>query len=139
MQERDSVPARSGARSAVDERNAGGVEAGELALEVVGAIRDVVQSRAAALQEPSDGRVGPERLDQLDAPHEGDANALGVEDLGWGTGSITDEFEGTATRLDGVDGDAHVVERLTSSRNWVHGRTLWTTEYSDKEHGDGDE
>jgi len=133
MEERDAVAVGSGAWDTVDQGYAGGVEAGEFRLEVVGPVRDVVQAGSATLQEAPDGVVRTERLDQLHGADEGDSNALAFEDFDGGTRSARDEFERAATLLDGLDRDGHVIEEPSVRRKGIHGRMLETAGTSDKE------
>ena len=65
MKERDAVPTGPRARHAVDQGHALGVEPSEVALEVLGAVRDVVQSLAMSREEAADSSVGTERFEQF--------------------------------------------------------------------------
>ena len=111
MKERDAVPTGTHARHAVDEGYALGVEPSEVALDVLGAVGDVVQSLAMSLEEAADGGVGTERLEQLHGAYEGDADALGLQDLRRRAGATGEEFEEASALFDGVDGHGDVVER----------------------------
>lgn len=139
MQERDTVPTGARARRTIDERDALGIEASEFALEVLGAVGDVVQSLALSLEEAADGGVGTERLEQLHDADEGDADALGLQRLRRRAGVTGDELEESAARVDGVDGHGDVVERPIRREGWGHGRMLCPARNSDKETWDGDE
>ena len=59
VDERDLVAVRAGARRLVDERDAERRQEGERLLDALHLHRDVVQARAALLQEPLDGRRCP--------------------------------------------------------------------------------
>jgi hypothetical protein len=124
VEKRDSVAVGAGAGFPVDETDAGGFEPGELGFDVVGAVRDVVQAGAASFEEATHGRVGSERLEQLDVADEGDADALRFEGLGWGTRLPGQEFVDEGALLERVDGDRHVVERLFRRWNGHHGRPV---------------
>jgi hypothetical protein len=100
----------AGTRRTVDERDPGGAQAGELRVEVVRAVRDVVQSLAAALEKAVDRGSGTQGLDELDGADERDAHALGLENLWGSTGGADDELEGPAAGFDGVNGHGDVVE-----------------------------
>ena len=139
MEERDTVPTGTHARCAVDEGYARGIEPREVALEVLGAVRDVVQALALSLQEAADGGVGTERLEQLHGADEGDADALGLKGLRRRAGVAREAFEEAAARFDGVDGYGDVVERPIRREGWGHGRMLCPARNSDKETWDGDE
>ena len=104
------MPSGAGARDAVDEGYTLGLEPGEVTLQVVGAVRDVVQARAPSLEETADGGVRTERLEQLQGAYEGDADALGLEGFGSGAGGTGEQLERVSALFDGVDGDANVVD-----------------------------
>ena len=139
MEERNTVPTGAHARCAVDEGYARGIEPREVGLEVLGAVRDVVQSLALSLQEAADGGVGTERLDELHGADEGDADALCLKGLRRRAGVAGEGFEDAAALFDGVDGYGDVVERPFRREGWGHGRMLCPAQNSDKENGDGDE
>ncbi len=120
------MPTGSGPWGSIDEGDARGFESGQLSDQVVRAICDVVQALPLALQEASDGGIGTEGLDQLDGPDERDPDAEGFERFGRGAGVTGSALVGMAARLDGVNGDADVVQT-------IHFRMLRTSEYSDKE------
>jgi hypothetical protein len=107
----------------VDESNPGGLESSELFRDVVGSVRDVVQSLASALQEAADRGIGMERLQELDGPNEGDPNALGFQDLGRGTSFTGQEFIHDCALIERVNGDRNVVERAIRRFDRHHGTT----------------
>jgi hypothetical protein len=133
MQEGDLVAAGSGPRHLVDELDAFGAESVEVRLEILRAVRDVVEGLAPSVQKAPDGGVGTEGLEQLDGPHERNANALCLEGLGLGTAFARQEFEETATLFDGVDGDRHVIDGAARRRDVSHRRMLHSALYGDKE------
>jgi hypothetical protein len=110
MQEGDSMTLGAAPGLPVDELDAPRLQPGELTGQIIGPVSDVVQSRPAPLEEATHGRIGPKGLEELEGPHERDADALSVEGLGSGTGGARQEFEVCTTVFDGVHGDAHVVE-----------------------------
>ena len=63
VQERDVVPARAQARLIVDELHAAGLQGRQRAAQVVDLVADVVQARAAAVQEPLERGVPARRAD----------------------------------------------------------------------------
>ncbi len=97
------------------------MESREVALEIMGPVRDVVQSLTLALEESTNGGVGTERFEQFHGADEGDADALGLEDLRRGAGVTREKLEWAATLFDGVDGDGDVVERPSRREGWGHG------------------
>jgi hypothetical protein len=139
MEERDAVPPGSGPGRLVDESDALRPEASEVALQVLRAIRDVVQGRAAALEEPPHGGLRAERLQELDGADEGDAYALGFQGLGRGTRLAGQEFVERATLFDGVDGDGHVIDGPDRLRDVGHRRMLHSVPKGDKEKWNADE
>lgn len=104
------MPAGPGAWAAVDEGDALGFEAGEVALEVIGEVGDVVQARTASLEKATHGGFGTQRFDQLHVADECDADALGREGFRWSAEITGEELEGASALFDGVDGDGNVVE-----------------------------
>ncbi len=67
MNERDPESVQAAPRLLVDQPVAGSGESGELGPHVIDLERHVMQPRATALHEPTDGRVGRSCLEQLDA------------------------------------------------------------------------
>lgn len=68
MKERDAVAAQAAPRGLVDEVDAGGAKLVERVSHVRNLEGDVMDSLPASLEEPPDGVVGVERLDELDVP-----------------------------------------------------------------------
>ena len=139
MKERDAVPTGPRARHAVDQGHALGVEPSEVALEVLGAVRDVVQSLAMSREEAADSSVGTERFEQFHGADEGDADSLGSQALWRSAGIPGEELEEASAPFDGVYGHGDVVERPSGREGWDHRRMLGPAEDCDKENGDGDE
>lgn len=139
MQKGHSMTPRSAARRRVDQAQSGRGQRGEVAFQVRCPERHVVQPFATSGQETAHGSVRAGRFEQLDAPHEGDQYALLLEPLGWGAGGPDDEFERAAGARDGVDCEAHVVERSTPTQRRSHVRMLRPAPISDKECLDGHE
>ncbi len=106
---------------AIDERDASGIEMGELGFEVGSTEGDVMEAFSTARDEPADRGVGAQRLDQLHRADEGHPNASILEELGRGTRLTGDELEASPTLFDGADGHGHVVER-SAFRHGIHGR-----------------
>jgi hypothetical protein len=124
MQEGHGVAPRAGTRRTIDEPYAGGLETTELALDVVGAVRDMMESRTAPFEEAADRGFGAERLQELGRPDESDADTLGGERLGTGTGFAGEEFDEATGLFDGVDRERHVIEAMIA--RWdIHGS--WAT------------
>src|SRR5579871_115325 len=101
-------------RLLVDQPGAVGAQPGELGSHVVDLECDVVHARAAAFEEAADGRVGPERGEQLDAigAH---AQRGGLDTLvGNGLAMLERRAEERRPVLDGgievVDGHAEVMD-----------------------------
>jgi len=95
----------------VDEPHAGGAEAVELRLDVPGAVRDVVERGAAALQEAPDRGLRTERLEELQHADESHPHTLLGELERGGTDLAGEEFEDSACIVERRDGDGHVIER----------------------------
>ena len=110
MDECDAISVRSRAWNAVDELEAGGFQAGEVALQVVGTVGDVVQPWAPAAEKAPHRGIGGEGLEKLHGADEGNADSLGRQRFRGRAGLAGKELEHTGTLGDGVDGDAHVVE-----------------------------
>lgn len=104
------MAAGADARGTVDERHSSGLEAGQFAFEVDGAVRDVVQPLSVAFEKSTDRGIGAEGLDQLEGADEGDADTLGLEGFGWGAGADGDELEDGTALFDGMDRDGDVIE-----------------------------
>ena len=66
------------ARNPVDELDALRLEAGEFGFDVVGAVREVVESRPPTLEEATDCRLRVQWLQEFDSADEGDADSLGL-------------------------------------------------------------
>jgi hypothetical protein len=139
MQERDPVPTGSRARRAVDQGYALGMESREVALEVTGSVRDVVQSLTLTLEESTDGGVGTERLEQFHGADEGDADTLSLEGLWRGAGVTREQFEEAAALFDGVHGDGDVIEWTSRREGWGHGPDGMSGSKQRQGEGDGDE
>ena len=107
-------------RCAVDELHAAGLESREFALEIVGAVRDVVEGLATPREKSAHGGFGTERLEEFDRADEGHPNALGLEGFGCGTALARQEFEETGTLFYRVNGDRHVIDRATHRRRMRH-------------------
>ncbi len=133
MQKGHSVASGAGPWCTVDQLDASRVEPSEIGLEVFGAVGDVMKGRPSSVEESADGRVGSERLEQLDGSDEGDFDALGLEGLGVGTGLTREEFEQTAAVFNGMDGDRNVVDGAVRVRHVNHRRMLHSVQYGDKE------
>jgi hypothetical protein len=68
MHEGDLEPEEALARSIVDQVGSGVGQLCEGRLQIPDLVGDVVHARPALRQEPADRGIGPERLEQLDAP-----------------------------------------------------------------------
>lgn len=110
MDERHPVPAGSLAGSTVDELDAGRFEPGEVTLQIVGPIGDVVEGLASAAKKSSDGRVRRSGLQELHRADESDADPLSGHRLGWRAGLAGDQLEDDRALGQRVHGDADVVE-----------------------------
>ena len=80
MDERDLEPEEPFPRLLVDQLDAGVAETRQRRCDVVHLIGDVVHPGTAAREEPTDGRVLLQRLEELDAAR-ADANSRGVHTL----------------------------------------------------------
>jgi hypothetical protein len=149
MDEGDAMTSGPRARCPVDQTQAGGDEAPEIALEVVGTVGDVVQPLTLAIQEAPDRGVGGERLEELDGAHESDANALIAKGFQRGARSAREHLERRGALRDGVDGDRDVIEgpfgegsrasRRAGRGRGIHRPMLHWASDSDKESLDGNE
>lgn len=110
MDECDAMSARSRARNAVDQLEAGGFQVGEVTLQVVGTVGDVVQPWASAAEEAPHRSIGGEGLEKLHGADEGNADALGRQRFRGRAGLAGKELEHLGTLGDGVDRDPHMVE-----------------------------
>lgn len=110
MDERYPVAAGTRPWNPIDEVETRLMELGEVGVEVVGAVGDVMKALAASVQEPSHGGVPLERLEQFDGAHERDAYALRAQSLGRRAGCAGEQLERLCALLDGVDGNADVVD-----------------------------
>ena len=110
MDEGDAMSVRPRARNAVDQLKAGGVQAGEVSLQIVGAVGDVVQARAAAAEKSPHRGIRSEGLEKLHGADERNADSLGLQDFRGRAGLAGEELEDVGALGDGVDGDAHMVE-----------------------------
>jgi hypothetical protein len=114
VDERDLRPEQPRARPLVDQVHACGGEPIELGGDVVDTVGDVVQARPTAREEAADGRLGPERPEQLD-PVAADAERARLDALvGHDVAVLDHGAEEQRVRLDRpvevVDGDANVVD-----------------------------
>ena len=66
------------ARDPVDELDALRLKAGKFGFDVVGAVREVVESRTPTFEETTDGGVRAQWLQEFDSADEGDADSLGL-------------------------------------------------------------
>jgi hypothetical protein len=99
-----------GAGDAIDEGYSLGFESSEVALEVLGAVGDMVQAGSASLEEAADGGFRTERLEQLHGADEGDADSLSLEGFRRRAGLAGEELEDVPALFDGAYGEGHVVE-----------------------------
>lgn len=127
------MPASSGARDTVDQFDSRGLESGEVALDVVGPVGDMMERWTTPAEEPADAGFKAQGFEELDETDERDSNALGLEGLGVGTAFARQEFEETATLFDRVDGDRHVVDGAVHFRDISHRRMLHSVHNGDKE------
>ena len=84
MEESHPVSAGSGPGGSVYRLEACGRKAVQLALDVAGAVRDVMETGAAAGEKASDRGIWSERLQQLDLADERDSDPLHGQRLGFG-------------------------------------------------------
>jgi hypothetical protein len=110
MDESDAMSVRPRARNAVDQLKAGGVQAGEVSLQIVGAVGDVVQARAPAAEKSPHRGIRSEGLEKLHGADERNADSLGLQGFRGRAGLAGEELEDVGALGDGVDGDAHMVE-----------------------------
>ena len=66
------------ARDPVDELEALRFEAAEFGFDLVGAVRDMVESRTPTLEEATDGRFRAQWLEEFEGADEGGADSLGL-------------------------------------------------------------
>lgn len=123
MQEGDLEPEGAAPRQLVDDRRAFGHELRELALDVVDLEGDVVHPRSAAEEELANGRVGPERGEQLE-PAAAQAERCDLDTLVEDRLSVLEaSAEGALPGLDSLvevaDGEAEVVDTAN-----VHGHPM---------------
>lgn len=114
MYERHAVAVSTRAGSTVDQLEPATGQVGELRLDAVDAVGNVVQSGASFLEEPPHGAVRREWLEQLQpgvpGADEADRHSLGFYGLDRGSGPARHAFECGEHRVDGLDCNRHVVE-----------------------------
>lgn len=102
-----------GTALAVDELEAPVGQIQERGIEIGDPEGDVVKAGTSLLEEPTDGRVGGQRLEQLElsvtSAHEDQLHALGLHALAAGTPGTGDGLEQRKRTVDGLDGDGDVV------------------------------
>ncbi len=98
------------ARDPVDELEALSLETGEFGFDVVGAVREVVESLTATFEEATDGRLRAQWLEEFDSADEGDADSLGLQRFRRGTGFPEQNLEEAARLFQRSNGDAYVVQ-----------------------------
>lgn len=117
VDESHPVSVASGACRAIDQLHPGLVQLPQRRLDVGHAVGHVMQPRSAPLEEPTHGRVGAQRLQQLQLAvarsQETQLHALRLDSLAPGTRGTRHEFEGWEHVVNGFDGDRHMVERET--------------------------
>ena len=78
VQKSDQMSSGTRARDPIDELEALRFEARKFGFDVVGAVREVVESRTPTFEEATDGRFRAQWLEELDSADEGDADSLGL-------------------------------------------------------------
>ena len=78
VQESDQMSSGSLAGDPVDEFEALCLEADEFGCDVVGAVREVVETRTPAFEETTDGRFLVQWLEEFHGADEGDADSMGL-------------------------------------------------------------
>lgn len=121
VEEGDAVAPGARAGSLVDELHPLGSQEPEVTLQVFASVRDVVEARTPAVQEPAHRRVGAERLQELDGSTEAYPDTLGLQGFGWGGSLARKELEDVARLFQGVYGDRDVVEGACLGQIGVHG------------------
>src|SRR5690606_14388767 len=121
VEECDPAAVSAAARLVVHEADACAPEALQRGGDVLHGVGQVVEPRAAALEEPGHGRVGRDRLDQLEPrgsrADEGHLYPLVFDSLDRGTAAARDEFEQWERLGDRMYGDADVIEWELRHRN----------------------
>lgn len=112
MEEGNLVAPGTGAGHRINKADPLPPEAGEGFGEVRDPVGDVMEARAPPMEEPADGGLRAEGLQEFDGAGEADPDALGLQGLDRGTGSPGEEFEETASLLQGGHGHGDVVQRV---------------------------
>ena len=97
---------------AIDEPDSSSFQTFQFAGKVWRSKSDVMECLPTSLEEPTYGRVWTERFEKFDGSCKGNTDALFFEEFRLGTGFAGYEFEETTALLDGVHGDADMVQRL---------------------------
>jgi hypothetical protein len=105
---------------AIDQSESSGFQTFQFAGKVWCSKSDVMEGLPTSLEEPTYGRVWTERFEKFDGSCKDNTNALFFEEFRLRTGFAGYEFEETMALLDGVHGDADMVQRLGRCGKNVH-------------------